>query len=80
LFEQLFHFVVCEKKILARYHQRSRLSLSPHRRERRKVAGCDDQMDEVRRILQETIDQLVNDGVASDMVIVIQNQNKWLLD
>src|SRR5829696_5109692 len=59
LFEQLFHFVVGEKKIVARYHQRSRLRLSPHGRERRKVTGCNDQMEKVRRILQEPIDQLV---------------------
>src|SRR5918995_674010 len=80
LFEQLFHFVVSEKKIVARYHQRSRLRLSPHDRERRKVAGRYDQMDKVGRILQEPIDQLMNDGIASDMVIVIQNKNEWLLD
>src|SRR5215213_3542354 len=80
LFEQLFHFVVCEKKIVARYYQRSRLRLSPHRRERRKVAGRYDQMDKVGRILQEPIDQFVNDGIAADMVIVIQNKNEWLLD
>jgi hypothetical protein len=80
LFEQLFHFVVGEKKIVARYHQRSRLRLSPHGRERRKFAGRYDQVDKVGRILQEPIDQLVNDGIAADVVIVIQNKNKWLLD
>src|SRR5829696_9528183 len=37
-------------------------------------------MEKVRRILQEPIDQLVNDGIAADMVIVIQNKNEWLLD
>src|SRR5918993_4811441 len=37
-------------------------------------------MDQVRRILQEPIYQLVNDGIAADMVIVIQNKNEWLLD
>jgi hypothetical protein len=30
--------------------------------------------------LQEPVDQLVNDGIAADMVIVIQNKNEWLLD
>src|SRR6185503_3835419 len=80
LFEQLFYFVVCEKKIVARYHQRSRLRLSPHSREWRKIAGRYDQMDQVRRVLQESIDQLVNDRIASDMVIVIQDKNEWLLD
>src|SRR5688500_1815079 len=80
LFEQLFHFVVSEKKIVARYHQRSRLCLSAHGRERRKIASRYDQMDQVGRILQESIDQLVNTGIAPDMVIVIQNKNEWLLD
>jgi hypothetical protein len=80
LFEQLFHFVVCEKKIFTRYDQRSGLRLSPHGRERRRVAGRNNQMDKVRRILQEPIDQLVNDGIASDVVIVIQNEIEWLLD
>jgi hypothetical protein len=37
-------------------------------------------MDQVRRILHEPINQLVNDGIAADMVIVIQNKNEWLLD
>ncbi len=80
LFEQFFHFVVCKKKIVARYHQRRRLRLSPHGRERRRVARRYDHMDKFGRILQEPIDQLVNDGIAADMVIVIQNQNEWLLD
>jgi hypothetical protein len=71
LFEQLFHFAVGEKKIVARYHQSSRLCLSPHGRERRKVAGGYDQMDQVGRILQESIDQLVNDGIAPDVVLII---------
>jgi len=48
--------------------------------ERRKVARGNDQMDKIRRVLQEPIDQFVNDGIASDMVIVIQNKNEWLLD
>src|SRR5215510_3945184 len=65
LFEQFFHFVVCEEKIVARYHQGSRLRLSPHGCERRKVAGRNDQMDKVRRILQKPIDELVNDSIAS---------------
>src|ERR1051325_693308 len=80
LFEQLFHFFVGEEQIVARDHQRSRLRFSPHGRERRQVAGRYDQMDQVGRILQEPINQLVNDGIAADMVIVIQNKNKWLLD
>src|SRR5215216_970131 len=37
-------------------------------------------MDQVRRILQKPIYQLVNGGVAADMVIVIQNKNERLLD
>jgi hypothetical protein len=37
-------------------------------------------MHKVGRILQEPIDELVNDGVPADVVIVIQNKNKWLLD
>jgi hypothetical protein len=37
-------------------------------------------MHKVRRILQEPIDQLVNDGISADMVIVIENKNEWLLD
>src|SRR5215216_8028215 len=80
LFEQLFHFLVGEEQIVARDHQRSRLRLSSHGREWRKVAGRYDQMDKIRRILQEAINELVNDGIAPDMVIVIQNKNKWLLD
>src|ERR1044072_4773294 len=80
LFEQLFDFLVGEEHIVARYHQRGRLRFSPHGRERRKVAGRYDQMDKVRRILQEPIDELVNDGIAADVVIVIQNKNKWTLD
>ncbi|HEU0252181.1 MAG TPA: hypothetical protein VFR12_04060 [Pyrinomonadaceae bacterium] len=80
MFEQLFHFVVCEKKIVARYHQRSRLRLSSHGRERWKVTGRYDQMDKVGRILQEPIDQLMDNGIAADMVIVIQNKNERLFD
>src|ERR1043165_1119179 len=80
LFEQLFDFLVGEEQIVARDHQRSRLRFSPHGRERWKVAGRYDQMDKVRRILQQPIDELVNDGIPADMVIVIQNKNKWLLD
>jgi hypothetical protein len=78
--KQLFHFIVGEKKIVARYYQRSRLRLSPHRRERRKIARRYDQVDQVGRILQQTIDQLVHGGIAPDMMIVIQNKNEWLLD
>src|SRR5215217_6088968 len=37
-------------------------------------------MDQVRRILQEAIYQLVNYGIAADMVIVVQNKNEWLFD
>jgi len=80
LFEQLFHFFVGEEQIVARDHQRSRLRFPPHGRERRKVAGRYDHMDKVRRIMQEPIDELVNDGIAADMVIVIQHKDKWLLD
>jgi hypothetical protein len=80
LFEQLFHFVVCEKKIVARYHQRSRLRLSSHGCEWRKVPCRYDQVDQFRRILQEPINQSVNDGIAADVVIVVENQNEWLLD
>src|SRR5688500_17912718 len=80
LFEQLFDFVVGEKKIVARYYQRSRLRLTPHGGKRRRVTGSNDQMDKVRRVLHEPIDQLVNYGIASDMVIVIQNKIEWLLD
>src|SRR5688572_5299285 len=80
LFEQLFHFVVGEEKIVACYHQRSRLRLSPHGRERRKIARCYDQMNKVGRILQQPIDQLVHDRIAADMVVVIQNKNERLLD
>src|ERR1041384_5742054 len=80
LLEQLFHFVVGEEKIVAGYYQRSRLRLSSHDRKRRMVAGRYDQMDKVGRILQEPIDQFVNDGIAADMVIVIENKNEWLLD
>src|ERR1051325_11650910 len=65
--EQLFHFVISEKKIVARYYQRSRLRLSPHGRERWKVACRYDQVDQVGRILQHPIDQLVNGSIAPDM-------------
>src|ERR1043166_6021679 len=80
LFEQLFHFFVSKEQIVARDHQRSGLRFSRHGHERRKVAGRYDQMDKVRRILQQPIDELVNDGVPADVVIDIQNKNKWLLD
>src|SRR6185369_5869130 len=80
LLEQLFHFVVCKKKIVTRYHEGGRLRLSTHGRKWRKVAGCNDQVDQVRRILQQAIDELVNDGIASDVMIVIENKNEWLLD
>jgi hypothetical protein len=37
-------------------------------------------MDKVGRILQEPIDEGVNDSIAADMVIVVKNNNEWLLD
>ena len=80
LLEKCPHLVVRKKQIVSRDNERCRLCPSPHDRERRQIARRDDQVKQVGRILQQPINELMHDRIATDVVIIIEDEDERLLD
>ena len=74
------HFRVGKKQFFAGDDERGGLCPAAHNRQRRQIAGRDYQMKQFGRILKQTVNQFMHNRFASDVMIIVEDENKRLFD